>query len=85
MSCRLMSDGPDSRRFAAAGVVAISFGPPDGHIRLLLTQETNQKSLWHRKLVPRSVWDTVVPYNLPGLYQVYLLVHHPTIGELGRC
>ena len=82
MSCRLMPNGPDSRRFAAAGVVAISFGPPDGHIRLLLTQERNPKSLWRRNLVPRRVWDTMVPYNLPGLHLLYLLLQcHRMIVE----
>lgn len=61
----VMPNGPDDRHFSAAGVVAISFAPSDGHIRLLLTQERAQKSEWHKKLVRKDMRNGI-PYNLPG-------------------
>ncbi len=63
---RLMPNGPDDRRYSAAGVLALSFGPPDGHIRLLLTQEKANKSRWRKKMVERDLWRTMHPFNLPG-------------------
>ena len=63
---RLMPNGPDDRRYSAAGVLALSFGPPDGHIRLLLTQEKANKSRWRKKMVKRDLWLTMHPFNLPG-------------------
>ncbi|KAL0049105.1 hypothetical protein WJX82_006595 [Trebouxia sp. C0006] len=62
----LMPNGPDDRRYSAAGVLALSFGPPDGHIRLLLTQEKANKSRWRKKMVKRDLWLTMHPFNLPG-------------------
>lgn len=62
----LMPNGPDDRRYSAAGVLALSFGPPDGHIRLLLTQEKANKSRWRKKMVKRDFWRTMHPFNIPG-------------------
>lgn len=61
-----MPNGPDDRRYSAAGVLALSFGPPDGHIRLLLTQEKANKSRWRKKMVKRDFWRTMHPFNIPG-------------------
>ncbi|KAA6421508.1 MAG: hypothetical protein FRX49_08452 [Trebouxia sp. A1-2] len=62
----VMPNGPDDRRFSAAGVLALTFGPPDGHIRLLMTQEKANKSRWRKKMVKRDLWRTMHPFNIPG-------------------
>lgn len=63
---RVMPNGPDDRRFSAAGVLALTFGPPDGHIRMLMTQEKANKSRWRKKMVKRDLWRTMHPFNIPG-------------------
>ncbi len=70
-----MPNGPDDRRYSAAGVLALSFGPPDGHIRLLLTQEKANKSRWRKKMVKRDLWRTMHPLNLPGENAPFKLPH----------
>ena len=63
--CSVLAD-PKSQDFAAAGIISISFWPPDGHIRILMTQEAGRKSKWHKKLVKEHVWQEQKPYGIPG-------------------
>ncbi|KAL3157125.1 hypothetical protein ABBQ38_001369 [Trebouxia sp. C0009 RCD-2024] len=59
--------------FSAAGVVAISFWPPDGHIRILMTQECGRKSKWHKKLVKANLWHKAKPFGILG--STLLMLH----------
>lgn len=72
--------------FSAAGVVAISFWPPDGHIRILMTQECGRKSRWHKKLVKPKVWKRAKPFGLLG--ESYVLAaneHRPKVIQHTYC
>ena len=46
--------------------MAISFWPPDGHIRILMTQESGRKSNWHKRLVKAKVWNKAKPFGILG-------------------
>ncbi|KAL3146239.1 hypothetical protein ABBQ32_002942 [Trebouxia sp. C0010 RCD-2024] len=57
---------PHATDFSAAGVIAISFWPPDGHIRILMTQECGRKSKWHKKLVRANLYNKAKPFGILG-------------------
>ena len=63
--CRLLPNGADKRKFAAAGVIVTSFGKPDGHLRVLMAQEKNRKSKIAQGMVQSSARRDL-PYGLLG-------------------